>query len=875
MAEDNTTQQFLETQKEILKNQREESTKLLESIGSLIKKTPDAKERLKLIKSQKDLQDMNRTLGGDLTKNLTDLKSNLISGFDGFLQGIAGPFGGFATSLTTGFLRRSEENQKNIETNDASLQLAKEQLEKIEENGGVAQQTLSTQKQILRLVKRQPNLETQEEEERESDQQHQELLAALKGLKVESIKDVGDDGGFFAGLGSIASLLGGIAVGLSAPGIFRISDGKKAFAKFSENMPKTSKKLIDFFGITNDATKTVSKSIEIQDGAKLVKVAAEGVGDNVKLIARNAQGQFTKMSDGLKALVTTAEGGEDAGPVVKKATKFLGIEVPNFLQKGVDAISAEAKGLKLTKGGEDAGPVVKKATKFLGIEVPNFLQKGVDAISTEAKGLKLTTGALDTATVGSKFMGIAKMLTVGVAGKALSVAGNPLFDAIAMGKDIFDIGKAKFDDDVKTRVKNEDIGAVVGGFLGGMVGAIGGPAGIALGVGLGNMAGEFIGKAMDDPEVVGAIKKVEGEIAAERAGLAEEITNLNAQLAEARKSGDQALIDKITNDITERKNRDEKLKTELANIKKASEDGLVELGKIDKRAKDAVTKRKKIEKQIKEAEERGDSRRVQYLEGILEDTEKEFEKAEKDYEVAAEKLKESVSKVSGKVAESSSSFFDKVASGGGAFGKLFSAFGFGMGEEEEKKYQEEQKEKRKAEVDLEIQRTEAKIQEVIDRRKQMGYEPSERTAFIHKAKLQDLKEEREALGLARGGVIVNRPTYLPSSGVVVGEHSSWSGKGAASGGIPVAAADGPPEAVVPLNEASQFISPMGRSIAGEVMNRIAMDNVSLNATGSGPTFVNQDNSVNTQNMNDNSVRVSSPGGQMLPGERINFVSKVG
>lgn len=827
MAEDNTTQQ-LETQKEILKNQREESTKLLESIGSLIKKTPDAKERLKLIKSQKDLQDMNKTLGGDLAKNLTDLKSNLISGFDGFLQGIAGPFGGFATSLTTGFLRRSEENQKNIETNDASLQLAKEQLEKIEENGGVAQQTLSTQKQILRLVKRQPNLETQEEEERESDQQHQELLAALKGLKVESIKDVGDDGGFFAGLGSIASLLGGIAVGLSAPGIFRISDGKKAFAKFSENMPKTSKKLIDFFGITNDATKTVSKSIEIQDGAKLVKVAAEGVGDNVKLIARNAQGQFTKMSDGLKALVTTAEGGEDAGPVVKKATKFL------------------------------------------GIEVPNFLQKGVDAISTEAKGLKLTTGALDTATVGSKFMGIAKMLTVGVAGKALSVAGNPLFDAIAMGKDIFDIGKAKFDDDVKTIVKNEDIGAVVGGFLGGMVGAIGGPAGIALGVGLGNMAGEFIGKAMDDPEVVGAIKKVEGEIAAERAGLAEEITNLNAQLAEARKSGDQALIDKITNDITERKNRDEKLKTELANIKKASEDGLVELGKIDKRAKDAVTKRKKIEKQIKEAEERGDSRRVQYLEGILEDTEKEFEKAEKDYEIAAENLKESVSKVSGKVAESSSSFFDKVASGGGVFGKLFSAFGFGMGEEEEKKYQEEQKEKRKAEVDLEIQRTEAKIQEVIDRRKQMGYEPSERTAFIHKAKLQDLKEEREALGLARGGVIVNRPTYLPSSGVVVGEHSSWSGKGAASGGI----IDGPPEMVVPLNQASQFISPMGRSIAGEVMNRIAMDNVSLNATGSGPTFVNQDNSVNTQNMNDNSVRVSSPGGQMLPGERINFVNKM-
>jgi hypothetical protein len=41
-------------------------------------------------------------------------------------------------------------------------------------------------------------------------------------------------------------------------------------------------------------------------------------------------------------------------------------------------------------------------------------------------------------------------------------------------------------------------------------------------------------------------------------------------------------------------------------------------------------------------------------------------------------------------------------------------------------------------------------------------------------------EQTEQPKAAKGGFIVSRPTYLPSSGVVVGEHPTWKG-GAARG----------------------------------------------------------------------------------------------
>ena len=130
-----------------------------------------------------------------------------------------------------------------------------------------------------------------------------------------------------------------------------------------------------------------------------------------------------------------------------------------------------------------------------------------------------------------------------------------------------------------------------------------------------------------------------------------------------------------------------------------------------------------------------------------------------------------------------------------------------------------------------------------------------------------LNFEKERLGkvegAARGGIIVNRPTYLPSSGIVVGEHGTYTGKGYASGGI----SDGGPEAIVPLGgvRGQQIMSPLAQSIAGSVMNQLQMDRVGLQAdTGGGSQ--NVIDSSSTQIVNNNTIiNPPKPSGPMLPG----------
>ena len=116
---------------------------------------------------------------------------------------------------------------------------------------------------------------------------------------------------------------------------------------------------------------------------------------------------------------------------------------------------------------------------------------------------------------------------------------------------------------------------------------------------------------------------------------------------------------------------------------------------------------------------------------------------------------------------------------------------------------------------------------------------------------------------ARGGIIVNRPTYLPSSGVVVGEHGTFTGSGAARGGI----SDGGPEAVIPLGgvRGQQIMSPLAQSIAGSVINQLAMDRVGLQTGGEGGSQ-NVIDSSSTQIVNNNTIINSpEPQGPMLPG----------
>ena len=119
-------------------------------------------------------------------------------------------------------------------------------------------------------------------------------------------------------------------------------------------------------------------------------------------------------------------------------------------------------------------------------------------------------------------------------------------------------------------------------------------------------------------------------------------------------------------------------------------------------------------------------------------------------------------------------------------------------------------------------------------------------------------------GNARGGIIVNRPSYLPSTGTVVGEHGTWSGKGAARGGIPM---DGGPEAIIPLtgNRAQGFIDPIARSIAGAVMNNLAMEKFAAQNVGmtGQPTVI--DSSSQQIVTNNTIINSPDPHGPMLPG----------
>jgi hypothetical protein len=121
------------------------------------------------------------------------------------------------------------------------------------------------------------------------------------------------------------------------------------------------------------------------------------------------------------------------------------------------------------------------------------------------------------------------------------------------------------------------------------------------------------------------------------------------------------------------------------------------------------------------------------------------------------------------------------------------------------------------------------------------------------------------MAMAKGGFIVNKPTYLSDSGVMVGDSVSGATR------------DGGSEAVIPLNspQAAAFIDPMARSVAGSVMNRLQMEGMSGGAGGSGASVVTGNDMSSSQTNNSTTViNNPSPIGQMLPDEGRSFVSKV-
>lgn len=625
---------LITNQNKLAKEASEDSARLHKTIEGLLKNSEKPADRVKLLKMQAELQKNNRTLSGDLGKNISNMVDGFSTTVDGMINQTFGPLGGMVTSLTTGFLKRGKENRDNLEQN------------KLQNDNAEA------------------------------------LIAKMGGVQkaVESINK------------------------------------------------KTAPRDLD----AENAAKKGGKSTPLRD----------------------AKGKFRKK---------TKE--EEEGSIV-------------------DTISG-------------------------GIATAAGIAGGGGIIAT-AKAL------------GGKYKTLVGKLTGGVAGRALSVA-NPVFAAISMGKDVFDIANAVTDDDVTTSVKNEDIGGLVGGFIGGAIGIVGGPAGVALGVTLGNMAGEFIGGAFDDPEVLGAISKVRDSLTSERDSLVTEITVAEEKLkdkniSEPMRKMLQAQIDSNTARVTA-------IDSELKDMEslKEKED---ELRNIQKRSLDAVEMKRKLEKQLETAEERGDTARIKMLEEMIENADAEFDKQEKAYETASEELRLQAAETSKGLKDNVLSFFGRFTSlTDNPIANFFGSMFGGDGETE------------------------------------TGSDAFRRARGI----------KGGAPGRARGGIIVNQPTYLPSSGIVVGEHGTYSGTGLAYGGI----ADGGPEAVIPLSStrAGAFIDPMAKSVAGMVMNRLQMERMSGVGGGGGSTVVTDARSTQTNN-NTTVINNPSPIGQMLPDEGRDFVSKV-
>jgi hypothetical protein len=130
---------------------------------------------------------------------------------------------------------------------------------------------------------------------------------------------------------------------------------------------------------------------------------------------------------------------------------------------------------------------------------------------------------------------------------------------------------------------------------------------------------------------------------------------------------------------------------------------------------------------------------------------------------------------------------------------------------------------------------------------------------------------------ARGG-IVTKPLYLPSSGIVVGEHPTYSGRGAYAGGltsgIPDRKNESGMEAIIPLDQRGIDVM---KKVVGRDLNDAAMDKIGYER-GRGsmyeqpPTII--DNSTIQNVSNNTMIRSPSPSGQLMPGERGDFVSKI-
>jgi len=175
-----------ETRNEYLKELAEREQKVAEGIAEIIRdQKGSAKQRNELVKQGVLLQKSHRTLGGDLTKNVQDMKDGISTTVDGMINETFGPLGGVVSTFTTGFFKRGKENKDNLSATEATLEAAEANLEELKNGRIETKGSMTTlegeQKKTTRAIR--GEAETEREEEREDDREHKEIVDALKDLK--------------------------------------------------------------------------------------------------------------------------------------------------------------------------------------------------------------------------------------------------------------------------------------------------------------------------------------------------------------------------------------------------------------------------------------------------------------------------------------------------------------------------------------------------------------------------------------------------------------------------------------------------------------------------------------------------------------------
>ena len=122
---------------EVQKEQKETQKETLIEIRKLVQAGQgSAKQRLQLVQNMSKIEKSNRTLGGDLSKNVKDMKDGIQTTVDGMINETFGPLGGVVSSFTTGWFKRAEDNKDNLNANEAQVEAAQSTLEEIKDLPG-------------------------------------------------------------------------------------------------------------------------------------------------------------------------------------------------------------------------------------------------------------------------------------------------------------------------------------------------------------------------------------------------------------------------------------------------------------------------------------------------------------------------------------------------------------------------------------------------------------------------------------------------------------------------------------------------------------------------------------------------------------------